>query len=812
MAHETLLPIPVGAGVPETSAVPPRASEFEDDAPELSAEYIEAEYLLVGTANCYAGPATGPASVVSGGHRYVTRVLARYPKQLARFSGRVVVEPFNTTYGVDRDALWIHVGAMLQAQGDAWIGISVRAWSAAELQRRDPARYADIEIPSNDFAWDMLRAIGTLVNQGGEQSPLHHLPVRHIYLGGYSQSAVDTATFAATFGALTRTTDDRPVYDGYFPACHAASLTPLALGAGLPRFEYAAMPPVGVPVIEIQPQTDVEGFTFEQFVNPGSASVRREDSDAVGDRFRLYEIAGAAHAAKIAGCDGNGSSFPMSAFVRAALRHLFRWAEDDIAPPRAPRIALTIDDVVAEAAVDRFGNAVGGVPSPFLEVPIARYEAHSTPGPLCKLAGREELLPYQVLVERHGDMQSHLAEFTSSLGAAIKAGFLLDVDRATLLEAQTAKAQAAFAASAKVPWEVSATETSVPVPDSLEQALSPQWLTAVLQQRFPGVEVCQVIPGPVVDRISTNARFVIKCADGVPDGLSPALCVKGYFNETGRAACYIGAPEAGFYRDLATATGVRTLTSVYADIDQATRHGVVITEDVVSQGATFLDGNSRYTPDQTAQTLAEFARLHAATWADPACADAEWLAPRLGRVLDVWGPSTTIDVIKANLEGPNGRRMPDEVRDAYRLVDAYRGLIALTAAETATKPWCVIHGDAHVGNLFLDADLIPSVVDWQLVQRGMWYLDVGYHIASTLTVDERRSAERDLLRHYLAALASHGVTPPPWDEAWRAIAFGMVHGFFLWGITTKVQPAIIATLLHRLGTAVADRDALSLPV
>lgn len=91
----------------------------------------------------------------------------------------------------------------------------------------------------------------------------------------------------------------------------------------------------------------------------------------------------------------------------------------------------------------------------------------------------------------------------------------------------------------------------------------------------------------------------------------------------------------------------------------------------------------------------------------------------------------------------------------------------------------------------------------------MWSLDVGYHIASTLTVDERRRTERDLLRHYLDCLASHGVTPPPWDDAWRAIAFGMVHGFYLWGITTKVQPAVIATLLHRLGTAVADHDALS---
>jgi len=329
---------------------------------------------------------------------------------------------------------------------------------------------------------------------------------------------------------------------------------------------------------------------------------------------------------------------------------------------------------------------------------------------------------------------------------------------------------------------------TVPVPETLEQALSPDWLTTALQPRFPGIEVSGVIPGPIVDRISTNARFSIESADG----LALDLCVKGYFNDIGRAVRFVGAAEAGFYRDLAAATGVRTLRSVYADIDAATQHGVVVTEDVVAQGATFLDGNSPYTADQTALTLEEFARLHAATWAGPRYAEVPWLAPRLGRVLEVWGEPKTIEIIARNL---------DSERDAHRLVDAYRDL----AAEAATGTWCVIHGDAHVGNLVLDAAGAASLVDWQLVQRGKWYIDVGYHIASTLPVDERRRNERDLLQHYLDALASHGVTPPSWDDAWQDIAGGMLHGFFLWGITTKVDPAIIVTLLHRLGTAVADR-------
>ena len=152
--------------------------------------------------------------------------------------------------------------------------------------------------------------------------------------------------------------------------------------------------------------------------------------------------------AKIIGCDGDGSSFPLAAFVRAALRNLFQWAEDDITPPTAPRIELEIDDpdnTVARAAVDRFGNARGGVPAPFLDVPIARYEAHSTPGPVCELAGREAPLSYEVLGNRYGDLRTYVAEFTISLDEIIQAGFLLEDDRAAILEAQIAKAQSAFA-------------------------------------------------------------------------------------------------------------------------------------------------------------------------------------------------------------------------------------------------------------------------------------------------------------------------------------------------------------------------------
>ncbi len=337
---------------------------------------------------------------------------------------------------------------------------------------------------------------------------------------------------------------------------------------------------------------------------------------------------------------------------------------------------------------------------------------------------------------------------------------------------------------------------------TLDELLSPAWLTSALEPAFPGIRVTGVTAGPVISRVSTNARFSIECADGVPDGLFPNLCAKGYFSETGQAYRHVGEPEARFYRDLAPSTGMRTLRSVYADVDPATRHGVVITEDVVVQGAVFLDALSAFTPDQAAESLEELAKLHAATWGRGAVADAGWLASRLGTYLEVRG----VDEIRGNFEGPIGAGVPAEVRDPERLFRAYR---TLASGAVAAAPWSVIHGDAHVGNLYVDAAGRPSFVDWQLVQRGPWYLDVGYHVASALSVDDRRRSERDLVRHYLDCLAAGGVDAPSADEAWSGIRRGIIHGFYLWGITLKVEPAVTTELLRRLGAAAADHDAFA---
>jgi Phosphotransferase enzyme family len=349
---------------------------------------------------------------------------------------------------------------------------------------------------------------------------------------------------------------------------------------------------------------------------------------------------------------------------------------------------------------------------------------------------------------------------------------------------------------------VAGTRTSPAVPDTLGEVLDPRWLSAALGQRFPGLEVTSVVPGPVVSRISTNARFRITCHDGLPPELPAELCIKGYFadcSDSAASARTAGVPEALFYRHLAGNTGVRTLDCFYSDVDPVTQHGVVITGDVAAQGATFLDALSPYSADQVAQSLEQYAILHGRTW-DVGRSDESWLAPRLRATMKARG----LREISGNFDGPIGIGVPDEVREAEHLL-ATIGRLS-TFLDTA-RPRCLLHGDAHVGNLYLDASGRPCLLDWQLVQRGPWYLDVGYHIACTMSPDERRQSESDLLAHYLDRLRFEAGDAPTWDDAWCGIGMGMVYGFFLWAITLKMAPPITAAMLERLGSSVADHDA-----
>ena len=238
-----------------------------------------------------------------------------------------------------------------------------------------------------------------------------------------------------------------------------------------------------------------------------------------------------------------------------------------------------------------------------------------------------------------------------------------------------------------------------------------------------------MIPGPVVERLSTNARFRIECAGGLPDGLAPTLCVKGYFGEKGRAMVHVGEPEARFYAVLAEATGVRTFRAAYADVDPKNRHGVVITEDVVAAGGESWTRCRPTRRSRPRRASTELARLHARQLG-PERADERAVArvtalDLLRRTAASTTSRPTSMVRSASTSHPRSPTPSAWPRLHARWPHAPRGRLDGDPRRRGRRQ----HLRRRAGR--------AALVDWQVVQRGHWGIDVGYHIASALTTADR---------------------------------------------------------------------------
>jgi thiamine kinase-like enzyme len=156
------------------------------------------------------------------------------------------------------------------------------------------------------------------------------------------------------------------------------------------------------------------------------------------------------------------------------------------------------------------------------------------------------------------------------------------------------------------------------------------------------------------------------------------------------------------------------------------------------------------------------------------------------------------------LDGPRGAPLPAPIRDANRLHDGLRRL----SARVRARPNCLVHGDAHAGNLYR-ADTKIAIVDWQVLQQGSWAQDVAYHIAAVLKPEDRRAHEQALLHSYLDQLAALGGPRLVFDEVWDDYRAAMIYGYYLWGVTRRVDPDVTNEFVRRLGLAVSELDAFA---
>lgn len=340
-------------------------------------------------------------------------------------------------------------------------------------------------------------------------------------------------------------------------------------------------------------------------------------------------------------------------------------------------------------------------------------------------------------------------------------------------------------------------------PIDAAEVVTPAWLSQALSQGRDPVEVTGV---EVIETLGPSAlkiRMKLTYGEARSD-LPEAICLKGVFDPALTAWLNSGAQqaEALFYRDVAPNLSVRMPRSYFSGIDAETKNGVIIMEDLVPQGVQFMSAMSPYTPEQVRGSLDQLAALHGGTW-DLAPDAYRWVTGKLASLGA--GGGMTAERITELMSGERGEPLPDAMRKGETI---YAGINALAEREKGLEA-VFVHGDSHGGNVYETADGGIGLIDWQVLQRGHWSIDVAYHMAAALDIEDRRASEETLFDHYLDRLVAHGGKPPARAEAWRLYRQSFPYGLLMWGMTQRVEPQIVNRFVARLGTAAMDHDSFA---
>lgn len=349
------------------------------------------------------------------------------------------------------------------------------------------------------------------------------------------------------------------------------------------------------------------------------------------------------------------------------------------------------------------------------------------------------------------------------------------------------------------------TAAELSIPQGWDE-ITPSWMTSALAQHFPGAEVTQVRVALRDDGTNRRARLALSYSSGS----GPATVFAKAIDP--EHADLVELTSGLYHEPRLFASGVELPLehpTVYATIiDEGRRDFLMIMEDVVGRGADPRDSTRPLTVEQAAEGVRGLARLHSRFWGerlteDPALA---WVEPFVAFAGLEYAP---LHIAHERL----GDTVPAEVialSGTELFVDIWARYVGTLTRSTTT----LLHGDPHIGNTYvapMNSGKTVGFLDWQMVRRGNYSLDLGYFLQGALTIEDRRRSERDLLDEYHGVLELPSAEMPGKDDVWLRYRASVAHGLAIWMATLSGGDAwqnadICLALAQRYAAAFVDLD------
>ena len=344
-------------------------------------------------------------------------------------------------------------------------------------------------------------------------------------------------------------------------------------------------------------------------------------------------------------------------------------------------------------------------------------------------------------------------------------------------------------------------DSLIDLPRTLEAALTPEWLSDMLPPEASRPRIVGVEELARVQDLSFKPK-IVRFMVHYEDGSSAPLCLKAVLRDAAsRASDRTSVREAKFFSLVAPHLPIRLPPVLAAPIDEARGVGFLLMRDMVADGARFLSALEPWDVAWVSSILDQMARLHAVHNVLGPIDNLDWVS----RSLEWLTKYASVETIQRLLDGPRSAGLPGRTRDASLVVDGLRAFASIDQGRTP----CLIHGDAHASNIFADAGG-PGLMDWQMLQKGSWALDVAYHISAVLPVEVAEREERVLFEYYLERAREYGAITPDGEAAWIEYRQSLVYGHFLASITQTFYAALINEMSKRLAHAVERHDTYRL--
>ena len=345
-----------------------------------------------------------------------------------------------------------------------------------------------------------------------------------------------------------------------------------------------------------------------------------------------------------------------------------------------------------------------------------------------------------------------------------------------------------------------------PLPITVE-AITRDWLEAALRTRYPGVSLsrCEILD--INHGTCTKIRLALETDDpAIPE----RVILKGGFEPHSRAMAYMHGEEVHAYADVAPLSPLRMPACHFAGFDEASAQGIVIMDDLVARGVEFCHAQRPQVPAQVARRLSALARHHAMTWGGNDMAPGgrfDWATGYVEGFEHYGREILTPQVWQGYVESSRGAA----VSTRFHSLGWMKAALAKMLALSSRQPQVLLHGDTHLGNLYIDVDGEPGFFD-SLPHRGAAMLEVAYHVTCALDLADRKAHERALVAHYREELIRCGISPPPLDDLMHQFGCFLAAGYCIFLVNASAfQPEAINTAYTaRFSAAMLDHATVEL--